>query len=228
MSVAAGAPDVVAVPPAAALRVNEIFLSIQGESSRVGLPTVFVRLTGCPLRCRWCDTEYAFHEGQTRPLADIMAEVRSHAARHVCVTGGEPLAQPAVHQLMAGLADAGLAVSLETSGALDTGGVDPRVRVVMDLKCPDSGEADRNRWANLAHLRPGDEVKFVLASRADYEWMREVLAREGLTARCAVLASPVWGELDPAELASWVLADGLDVRLQVQLHKILWQDARGR
>ncbi len=221
MSTATAAPDV-------ALRINEIFFSIQGESSRVGLPTVFVRLTGCPLRCRWCDTEYAFHEGGSRSLGDILAEVRRHPARHVCVTGGEPLAQPAVHALMTTLADAGLEVSLETSGALDTSAVDPRVRVVMDLKCPDSGEVERNRWANVAHLRPHDEVKFVIASRTDYEWMRDVIAREGLARRCIVLASPVWGEVDPAELAAWVLADGLDVRLQVQLHKVLWQDARGR
>lgn len=218
----------VSAPPTTALRINEVFFSIQGESTRAGLPTVFVRLTGCPLRCRWCDTEYAFHEGRTRDLEDIVAEVRRHPARHVCVTGGEPLAQPAVHALMATLADAGYAVSLETSGALDTAAVDPRVSVVMDLKCPDSGEVDRNHWVNLAHLKRGDEVKFVLASRADYEWMREVLVRESLTSRCAVLASPVWGELDPAALADWVLADGLDVRLQVQLHKVLWQDARGR
>lgn len=214
--------------PAGTLRVNEVFFSIQGESTRVGLPTVFVRLTGCPLRCRWCDTEYAFHEGASRSLEDLLAEVRRHPARHVCVTGGEPLAQPAVHGLMTALADAGLEMSLETSGALDTSAVDPRVRVVMDLKCPDSGEVERNRWANLAHLRPHDEVKFVIASRGDYEWMRDVLQREGLAQRCTVLASPVWGEADPADLAAWVLADGLDVRLQVQLHKVLWQDARGR
>lgn len=214
--------------PAGTLRVNEVFFSIQGESTRVGLPTVFVRLTGCPLRCRWCDTEYAFHEGASRSLEDLLTEVRRHPARHVCVTGGEPLAQPAVHGLMTALADAGLEISLETSGALDTSAVDPRVRVVMDLKCPDSGEVERNRWANLAHLRPHDEVKFVIASRGDYEWMRDVLQREGLAQRCTVLASPVWGEADPADLAAWVLADGLDVRLQVQLHKVLWQDARGR
>lgn len=220
-------PAPVAVP-AGALRINEIFFSIQGESSRVGLPTVFVRLTGCPLRCRWCDTEYAFHEGATRDLADILAEVCRHPARHVCVTGGEPLAQPAVHALMTAMADSGLEVSLETSGALDTAAVDPRVRVVMDLKCPDSGEVERNRWANIAHLKPQDEVKFVIASRADYEWTRDVLQREGLARRCTVLASPVWGEIDPAELAGWILADGLDVRLQLQMHKVLWQDARGR
>ncbi len=218
----------VSAPPAVTLRINEVFFSIQGESSRAGLPTVFVRLTGCPLRCRWCDTEYAFHEGRSRDIDDLLAEVKRHPARNVCITGGEPLAQPAVHALMAALADAGYTVSLETSGALDTGAVDPRVRVVMDLKCPDSGEVERNHWANLAHLRPHDEVKFVLASRADYDWMREVVLRERLASRCGVLASPVWGELDPAELAAWVLADGLDLRLQLQLHKVLWQDARGR
>jgi 7-carboxy-7-deazaguanine synthase len=214
--------------PAATLRINEVFFSIQGESSRAGLPTVFVRLTGCPLRCRWCDTEYAFHEGRARDLCDLLNEVQGHPARHVCVTGGEPLAQPAVHALMTALADTGYTVSLETSGALDTGDVDSRVHVVMDLKCPDSGEVEQNRWANLVHLKAHDEVKFVLASRADYEWMRDVILREQLALRCGVLASPVWGELDPAQLAEWVLADGLDVRLQVQLHKVLWQDARGR
>lgn len=212
----------------AALRVNEIFRSVQGESSRVGLPTVFVRLTGCPLRCRWCDTEYAFHEGRSRELGDILAEVCSHRVRYVCVTGGEPLAQPSVRALMTALADAGHAVSLETSGAMDIASLDPRVQVVMDLKCPGSLESDRNLWSNLVHLRAQDEVKFVLASRVDYEWMREVLAREGLSGRCGVLASPVWGELDAAELAAWILEDGLEVRLQVQLHKVLWQDARGR
>ncbi|MBU3694882.1 MAG: 7-carboxy-7-deazaguanine synthase QueE [Rhodocyclaceae bacterium] len=220
--------SVVPVAAAATLRINEVFFSVQGESSRVGLPTVFVRLTGCPLRCRWCDTEYAFHEGRSRELADILAEVRSHPARHVCITGGEPLAQPAVRTLMTLLADAGCAVSIETSGAQDISGIDPRVQVVMDLKCPDSQECSRNLWSNLAHLRTRDEVKFVLASRGDYEWMREVLARERLPARCGVLASPVWGELDPAMLAGWILEDGLDVRLQVQLHKVLWQDARGK
>lgn len=212
----------------ASLRINEIFFSLQGETSRTGLPTVFVRLTGCPLRCRWCDTAYAFHEGQTRNLTDILTEVRRYPSRRVCVTGGEPLAQPDVHALMAALIDSGYTVSLETSGALDTDRVDPRVHVVLDLKCPDSGEQSRNHWVNLTRLRPHDEVKFVLASRRDYEWMRTVVADEALPARCGVLVSPVWGELDPADLADWVLQDGLDVRLQLQLHKVLWRDARGR
>jgi len=215
-------------PVAATLRINEVFFSLQGESSRVGLPTVFVRLTGCPLRCRWCDTEYAFHEGASRSLDDVFAEIGQHPTREVCVTGGEPLAQPAVHQLMTRLLDAGYRVSLETSGALDTAAVDPRVRVVMDLKCPGSDELERNHWENLRNLRAHDEVKFVLADRADYEWMREVVLRERLPERCGVLASPVWGELEPGQLADWLLADGLPVRLQVQLHKVLWQDARGR
>lgn len=210
------------------LRVNEIFRSVQGESSRVGLPTVFVRLTGCPLRCRWCDSEHAFHEGRSRELPDIIDEVVGHRVRHVCITGGEPLAQPAVRDLMTLLANAGHALSLETSGALHIAGLDPRVQVVMDLKCPDSQESGRNLWSNLGHLRAQDEVKFVLASRADYDWMCRVLVREGLPRRCGVLVSPVWGELDAAELAQWVLEDGLEVRLQVQLHKVLWQDARGR
>jgi len=210
------------------LRLTEIFRSLQGEADSVGIPTVFVRLTGCPLRCVYCDTAYAFSGGTNWELPQILARVRELEASYVCVTGGEPLAQPAVHALMTAMADSGLEVSLETSGALDTAAVDPRVRVVMDLKCPDSGEVERNRWAKIAHLKPQDEVKFVIAPRADYEWTRDVLQREGLARRCTVLASPVWGEIDPAELAGWILSDGLDVRLQLQMHKVLWQDARGR
>lgn len=210
------------------LRINEIFFSLQGESSRVGLPTVFVRLTGCPLRCRWCDTAYAFHEGVSTPLSAILRAVAQHPARHVCVTGGEPLAQPGVLQLMQALLANDYEVSLETSGAIDTVAVDPRVHVVLDLKCPGSGEDSRNLWSNLQHLRPHDEVKFVLADHDDYLWMRDVVTRERLAERCGVLVSPVWGELEPGQLADWVLADGLPVRLQVQLHKLLWHDARGR
>lgn len=210
------------------LRITEIFASIQGESTRVGLPTVFVRLTGCPLRCSWCDTEYAFTGGESRELDAVVREVGALGLRHVCVTGGEPLAQKACLDLLTALCDAGHSVSLETSGALDIGAVDPRVSRVMDLKAPGSGEVARNRWENIAHLGPGDEVKIVLADRADYEWAKAQLAEHDLAARCTVLLSPVAGALEPAALADWIVRDRLPVRFQLQLHKILWNDARGR
>jgi len=209
------------------LRVSEIFHSIQGESSSIGQPTVFVRLTGCPLRCSWCDTAYAFSGGELRSLEDILAAVAAFGAHHVCVTGGEPLAQPGCRGLLTRLCDAGHAVQLETSGALDIAGIDPRVTVVMDCKPPSSGESARNCWANLAWLRAHDQVKFVIADRADYDWSRQVVARHGLRPRCMVLFSPVWGTLEPRQLAEWVLADRLDVCFQVQLHKYLWGDLRG-
>jgi len=210
------------------LRITEVFASIQGEATRAGLPTVFVRLTGCPLRCSWCDTEYAFHGGNSVSIDSLVSEVASLGIRHVCVTGGEPLAQPACHTLMKRLCDEGFAVSLETSGALDIGSVDERVSRVMDLKAPGSGEVSRNRWDNLALLRPHDEVKFVLADEADYLWARDIVATYALSTRCAVLFSPVEGRLSPAELAEWIVRDRLEVRFQLQLHKILWSDARGR
>jgi 7-carboxy-7-deazaguanine synthase len=210
------------------LRITEIFASVQGESSRVGLPTVFVRLTGCPLRCTWCDTAYAFTGGSARTLDDILAEIARHGLRHVCVTGGEPLAQKGCLALMSALCDAGYDVSLETSGALDIAEVDARVARVMDLKAPGSGEVARNRYENIALLRPHDEVKIVLADAADYHWAREQIATHALDRRCGVLLSPVAGELDPAELAEWIVRDRLPVRFQLQLHKILWNDARGR
>lgn len=210
------------------LRITEIFGSIQGETSRSGLPTVFVRLTGCPLRCSWCDTEYAFQGGALRTLDDILAEVASHGLHHVCVTGGEPLAQKPCLDLLVALCDAGYSVSLETSGALDISEVDPRVSRIMDLKAPGSGEAARNRAENLPLLGRADEVKFVLADRADYDWAKAQIAQHALYDRCSVLFSPVEGQLDPASLAEWVVADRLPVRFQMQLHKILWQDARGR
>lgn len=210
------------------LRITEIFASIQGESTRVGLPTVFVRLTGCPLRCSWCDTEYAFTGGESRELDAVVREVGALGLRHVCVTGGEPLAQKACLDLLTALCDAGHSVSLETSGALDIGAVDPRVSRVMDLKAPGSGEVARNRWENITHLGPGDEVKIVLADRADYEWAKAQLAEHDLAARCTVLLSPVAGALEPAALADWIVRDRLPVRFQLQLHKILWNDARGR
>ena len=210
------------------LRITEIFASVQGESSRVGLPTVFVRLTGCPLRCTWCDTAYAFTGGSTRTLDDILAEVARHGLRHVCVTGGEPLAQKGCLALLTALCDAGYDVSLETSGALDIAEVDARVARIVDLKAPGSGEVDKNRYENIPLLRASDEVKIVLADAADYDWARAQIATHALDRRCSVLLSPVAGALDPAELAEWVVRDRLPVRFQLQLHKILWNDARGR
>lgn len=209
------------------LRVSEIFHSLQGEARDVGWPTVFVRLTGCPLRCVWCDTEYAFHGGQWYSIDDIVENAANYRTRHVCVTGGEPLAQKRCLDLLVRLCDAGYAVSLETSGALDVSGVDPRVSKVMDLKAPGSGEQARNLWSNLAVLTPQDQVKFVLADRADYEWACAALREHAIAQRCEVLFSPVHGKLAPRELAEWILADRLPVRMQVQLHKYLWGEEPG-
>ena len=212
----------------ATLRVTEIFHSLQGESSRAGLPTVFVRLTGCPLRCAWCDTDYAFSGGETMTLGEVLVEVARHGARQVCVTGGEPLAQKACLPLLRALCDAGYSVSLETSGALDIAQVDARVSRIMDLKAPASGEADRNHWENLDRLNAGDEIKIVLADEADYAWAKSVLAARRLDAICPVLLSPVAGKLDAKRLAEWVLRDKLPVRVQLQLHKLIWGAERGR
>lgn len=210
------------------LRVSEIFFSVQGESTRVGLPTVFVRLTGCPLRCVWCDTEYAFSGGEMMSLDDILAKVASYECKTVCVTGGEPLAQKACLDLLRVLCDAGYSVSLETSGALDIADVDSRVSRIMDLKAPGSGEAEKNRWENLPHLTSHDEIKFVLASADDYAWAADIVRRERLGERCTVLFSPVQGALSPTDLAEWVVRDHLPVRFQLQLHKVLWGAERGR
>lgn len=210
-----------------ALRITEIFHSLQGESRPAGWPSAFVRLTGCPLRCAYCDTAYAFHGGQKTSIEEILATVAGFEALHVCVTGGEPLAQPACHDLLAALCDAGYQVSLETSGALDISAVDRRVAVVLDLKTPASGEGARNLWANLAHLKRDDQVKFVICGRADYEWAREALREHALAARCEVLFSPAWEQQPARQLAEWILADRLPVRFQVQLHKYLWGDAAG-
>lgn len=206
----------------ATLRVSEIFHSLQGESTRVGLPTTFVRLTGCPLRCVWCDTGYAFAGGQVMSIAQVLERVAALGCPTVCVTGGEPLAQKACLPLLAALCDAGYSVSLETSGALDVAGVDPRVSRIVDLKAPDSGEAGRNRWENLECLTPRDELKLVLASEDDYRWAAAMLAEHRLAMRCPVLFSPVQGRLSPTILAEWIIRDRLPVRFQLQLHKLLW------
>src|SRR5687768_12966657 len=210
------------------LRVSEIFFSLQGETSRVGLPTVFVRLTGCPLRCGYCDTEYAFYGGKRLPISDILVEVAGYAARYVTVTGGEPLAQKECLTLLRLLCDAGYSVSLETSGALDVSMVDERVSKILDIKTPGSGEAERNRWSNFSYLTPNDEVKFVLCDEIDYQWAVEVMRKHQLDLVCPVLFSPVYDRLDPAALAAWVLRDRLPVRVQVQLHKLLWGEGPGR
>ena len=214
--------------PESRLRVTEIFLSLQGEASRIGLPTVFVRLTGCPLRCGYCDTDYAFQGGEWLSLGEAVDRVRGHPTRHVTVTGGEPLAQKACQDLLGALCDLGLDVSLETSGALDISVVDRRVARIVDVKTPGSGESERNLWLNLALLTPRDEVKFVLTGESDYLWARAILTKYAIPTRCPVLFSPAWGSLEPTLLAEWVLRDGLPVRMQVQLHKLLWREARGR
>ena len=210
------------------LKVSEIFHSLQGEASRAGLPTVFVRLTGCPLRCVWCDTEHAFSGGERLTLEEILARVARHPVRQVCVTGGEPLAQKNCLPLLAALCDAGYDVCLETSGAFDVAPVDARVARIVDLKAPGSGESAKNLWSNLAHLNASDEIKFVLKDRADYEWARETIAAHRLDALCPLLVSPVQGEIDPTTLAEWILEDHLPVRFQLQLHKLLWGNMRGK
>lgn len=210
------------------LRITEIFYSLQGESRTVGWPTVFVRLTGCPLRCGYCDTAYAFQGGITLSILQIVEQVAQYTPRYVTVTGGEPLAQRGCLDLLAALCDSGYEVSLETSGALDITPVDARVIKVMDIKTPGSGEMAQNRWDNLHHLTTRDQIKFVLCDRADYEWSREICAQHNLTARCEVLFSPSYSQVTPRDLAEWILADRLCVRLQIQLHKLLWGETPGR
>lgn len=215
------------LPTAERLRVNEIFYSLQGESTRAGLPCVLIRLTGCHLRCRWCDTEYAFYEGEWLSRAEVLAKVAAFGCPLVELTGGEPLLQPGALPLLAELCDAGYEVLLETSGAVDIAPVDPRVRRIVDVKCPASGEAERNHWPNLDLLRPTDELKLVIADEADYVWARDLVLAQQLHGRCPVHFSPVAGALDPAALAEWILRDHLPVRLSLQLHKQLWGGAPG-
>ncbi|MBB6092216.1 7-carboxy-7-deazaguanine synthase [Povalibacter uvarum] len=210
------------------LKLTEIFLSIQGEADAVGWPTVFVRLTGCPLRCQYCDTAYAFHGGEWFTLEQVLERVASYGARHVCVTGGEPLAQKACIPLLTALCDAGYRVSIETSGAIDVSPVDPRVTRVVDMKTPDSGEEARNRTDNLALLRADEQVKFVICSRGDFEWARDFVRREALPDRCTVLFSPSYQQVEGRDLAQWIIDERLPVRFQVQLHKYLWGDTPGR
>lgn len=211
----------------AQLRVTEIFFSLQGETSRIGLPTAFVRLTGCPLRCTYCDSTYAFMGGQNMTVPQILEGIAAYRARYVTVTGGEPLAQKNCIPLLGALCDAGYEVSLETSGALDIGDVDERVMCVVDIKTPASGEVEKNRWENLALLGPHDEIKFVLCDENDYQWAKRILEQYSLADKCAVAFSPAHGTLDATQLAEWVLRDRVPVRMLVQLHKLLWHDAPG-
>lgn len=210
------------------LRINEIFHSLQGEADAVGYPTVFVRLTGCPLRCQYCDTEYAFHAGDWLALDSIVETVRGYGAQHVCVTGGEPLAQPNCLKLLERLCDAGFLVSLETSGALDIAAVDARVSRVVDVKTPGSQEAARNRIENFSVLTQRDQLKFVICSREDYDWSKAFLQQHGLSRQCRILFSPSYNQVSPTALADWILADRLPVRFQLQLHKVLWGDTPGK
>ncbi|MGV8961149.1 MAG: 7-carboxy-7-deazaguanine synthase QueE [Stenotrophomonas sp.] len=227
-SPAAAIPSEIVQSSLPRLKITEIFLSLQGEADAAGWPTVFVRLTGCPLRCSYCDTAYAFHGGTWWEIDEIVAEVLRQGVRHVCVTGGEPLAQKRCLALLETLCDAGLDVSLETSGALDVSGVDARVSRIVDLKTPGSGEMARNRLENLPLLTARDQIKFVLCGREDYEWARDMVREHQLNERAMVLFSPSKSELSPRELADWIVADRLPVRFQMQLHKLLWNDEPGR
>jgi len=209
------------------IRIKEIFYSLQGESSTVGFPTIFVRLTGCPLRCQYCDTAYAFHGGEKLSIEAILTRIQAFQTPYVCVTGGEPLAQPACIELLNQLCDNHYLVSLETSGAIDCSAVDKRVTIVMDLKTPDSGECDKNKLSNLEHLKQTDQIKFVLCSRLDYEWACNMIITHQLTTRAQILFSASYQQLDSTTLADWIIQDQLPVRFQLQLHKLLWHDAPG-
>jgi 7-carboxy-7-deazaguanine synthase len=228
MNAVSAAHDAAAAASADRLRITEIFLSLQGEARDAGWPTVFVRLTGCPLRCQYCDTAYAFHGGEWWDIDAILAEVARHGVRHVCVTGGEPLAQKRCIGLLSRLCDAGYDVSLETSGAIDISDVDPRVSRVLDIKTPGSMEVTRNRWENLPLLTARDQVKFVICDRADFDWARDIVAEHRLADTCDVLFSPSYTQVAGRELADWIVAERLPVRYQMQLHKLLWNDEPGR
>lgn len=210
------------------LRITEIFYSLQGESNTVGFPTVFIRLTGCPLRCSYCDTAYAFSGGSKQTLSSIIEKVDQFKAKYITVTGGEPLAQPICHELMVALLDKGYVVSLETSGAIDISSVDARVVKVMDLKTPASKEMDKNIYQNIEYLSKQDQIKFVIADNEDYEWSKSIMRQYGLLSRCEILFSPVMGEMSPTILADNIIRDNLPVRFQIQLHKYLWDDAQGK
>ena len=210
------------------LRITEIFFSIQGESNTTGLPTIFIRLTGCPLRCQYCDTAYAFKGGKMMSIDEIIANVKKYKAKYICITGGEPLAQKNCHKLISDLCDLNYQVSIETSGAISVAEIDKRATIVMDLKTPDSKEESKNLYANIDYLKPDDQIKFVICSRSDYDWACEALLKYNLTNKAKVLFSASWQQLNPTYLANWIVEDSLDVRFQLQLHKVLWDDAQGK
>jgi 7-carboxy-7-deazaguanine synthase len=216
------------MPEKMSLRITEIFFSIQGETSKVGLPTVFIRLTGCPLRCQYCDTSYAFHGGEVMLFEDIIRQVTKFNCKDVCVTGGEPLAQANSKKLLKDLADLDFQVSLETGGSISLKEVDERVKIIMDIKTPDSGEATKNRWENLELLKQTDELKIVICSREDYQWSKEIIEQYKISEKCPILFSPCAESIDPRDLAEWILTDQLPIRFQMQIHKILWNNQPGR
>jgi len=216
------------MPEKMSLRITEIFFSIQGETSKIGLPTVFIRLTGCPLRCQYCDTSYAFYGGEVMLFEDIIHRVTKFNCKDVCVTGGEPLAQANSKKLLKGLADLGFQVSLETGGSISLEGIDERVKIIMDIKTPDSGESTKNRWENLELLKQSDELKIVICSREDYQWSKEIIEQYKISEKCPILFSPCAESIDPRDLAEWILTDQLPIRFQMQIHKILWDNQPGR
>jgi len=216
------------MPEKMSLRITEIFFSIQGETSKVGLPTVFIRLTGCPLRCQYCDTSYAFHGGEVMLFEDIIRQVTKFNCKDVCVTGGEPLAQANSKKLLKDLADLDFQVSVETGGSISLKEVDERVKIIMDIKTPDSGEATKNRWENLELLKQTDELKIVICSREDYQWSKEIIEQYKISEKCPILFSPCAESIDPRDLAEWILTDQLPIRFQMQIHKILWNNQPGR
>ena len=216
------------MPEKMSLRITEIFFSIQGETSKIGLPTVFIRLTGCPLRCQYCDTSYAFYGGEVMLFEDIIHRVTKFNCKDVCVTGGEPLAQANSKKLLKDLADLNFQVSLETGGSISLEGIDERVKIIMDIKTPDSGESTKNRWENLELLKQSDELKIVICSREDYQWSKEIIEQYKISEKCPILFSPCAESIDPRDLAEWILTDQLPIRFQMQIHKILWDNQPGR